>query len=111
MVGIERSALWSLPSVECVGRKAQLQRACRAVGLHLQVSVRSPAPRRGRQHLAAPGAAAVSRRDGAQPEVPPLPASRGARSGRSILRRSLVAPVGSRAPPITRRRNRFLKFS
>ena len=106
-VGIERSALWSLPSVESVGRKAHLQRAGGAVGLHRQVSAGSPAPRGRRQHRAAPAAAAVSRRDGAQPDVPPLPASRGASSGRSISRRSLVAPVGSRAPPIPRRRDRF----
>lgn len=61
--GAGRGALWASPSVEGVGRKAQLHRTRGAVRLHRRVSARAGVRGQGGQHRAAP-APAVSRRDG-----------------------------------------------
>lgn len=60
---VKAAALWVLPSVESVGRKAQLQRARGAGRIHRQVSARTRVQRCVREHPAALPPA-VSRRDG-----------------------------------------------
>lgn len=105
---MKAEALCSLPSVESVGREAQPQRARGAVRLHRQVSAGSPTPHGGRRHrtaAASTAAAAVSRRNGARPEVPPLPASGDAPSGRSISRLSLLLLLAS--APYSKEADRF----
>ncbi|XP_047587992.1 serine/arginine repetitive matrix protein 1-like [Lutra lutra] len=129
----ESEALGPLPSVESVGREAQLHGARGAVGLHRRVSAGSPAPYGGRQHRtawAAPGLRRwlPRRRLLSHGEMAPgrkprhfrlrrLPRSHvkrapGRKSRHFRLRRrsfrplylaAVVAPVESQAPPIPRR--------